>query len=916
MVYTNDFYKELIENAPYAYAYVKTFNDSLNNKAYFFADANSCFCKLIQLEHEEIVGAPIEKGSLFFNANDIDLNMILHDASKNNEKKSFKKYLSCIHQWYQIIVHSPEEGAFAVLLIQLTEENNLSKIEEKNLYKEYCELLLSFGDLIIEIDDHYVVKDIKTAPSISKMNLTGKNITHIIGQEAAVQYINAFEQARKTEKVVEIEYKENFQCSECIYHRVKIIYSKNDQKTSGFIALVRNITKEKMAELELRIKTEELELFFDILPGLLCAFDKEGNIIKFNKKVWNRVLGYSFHELEKMRIEDLVHKEDTSLLSEATQNHMEKAGTFYHSNRYLHKNGTYRYISWNCYFDGEYFYAIASDISQIKKYEKEHIAQEKFLKTLIDTIPHCIFYKDLNGHYIGGNKAKGVISGLEEKDLIGKTDLEIYNKDLAKQFMEQDLEVLEKKKTLVYEEEISINGEKRHYETIKAPFYNDYGKLSGIIGISRDVTNRIISQERIKESEERFRQIAENIEEAFWLSTDKEMLYISPGFERIWDRSCETVYTDIANFRNYIYKEDEQRVLDALKTKKYIEEGYFSEKYRIVKPDGTLRWVWEKIFPIKDTSGKIIRRAGIIEDITTLKIAEEVVAGIREEMMQVELRKKSMEIEQLGELDKLRTDFFANLSHELRTPINLILAALKMIELNENELENKNMSNQRYLKIMRQNSYRLMRLINNLIDVTRIDAGFLSYNALNWDIIYMIKSITLSVAVYAKSKNISLSFESDINSLLIKCDPDKIERILLNLLSNAIKYNKENGSVIVSVEKVEKEIWVSISDTGIGIPKDKLNLIFERFKQVDSRLTKEGEGSGIGLSLVKAFVEMHGGTISVKSILGVGTDFLMKLPIIKERGYQNDKIMEDDHCEDLRIERIRMEFSDIYGIEF
>lgn len=571
--------------------------------------------------------------------------------------------------------------------------------------------------------------------------------------------------------------------------------------------------------------------------------------------------------------------------------------------------------------EAESAYAV-SDAIDFTKYkidrakEKNHQNQ---LETLMDIMPDYVSYRDIQGVYIKCNRAAARdIYGLEENEIHGKTCWQLFKYiEDAREDVRQDREVINARKILSFEKAVTFDdGSKRFLEIIKAPLYDTYGKIIGVVSFSRDMTNRKTIEEKIEESEARFRQLAENIEETFWLSTNDEMLYISPGFERIWERSTKSVYKDISNFRKHIYKEDQHRIQQALKSEAYKINGQFNEKYRIVKPDGTLRWVWEKIFPIRDEHGKIIRRAGVVEDITTLKVAEEVVARTREEIMQVELKKKSLELEQLSELERLRTDFFANLSHELRTPINLILASLKMIELfSEDHLKNEEMPPKKYLKIIKQNSYRLMRLINNLIDVTRLDAGFMKLSISEWDIIDITKKITLSVAEYARTKELTLSFDSNIDQKKIKCDADKIERILLNLLSNAVKFNIPKGSINVFISATKEEVHIYIKDTGIGIPEEKLKMIFERFKQVDSRLTKEGEGSGIGLSLVKAFVEMHNGTISVDSVIGSGTQFIIKLPIDLEVS-DSIKSVGSDSYEDFRVERIRMEFSDIYGIEF
>jgi signal transduction histidine kinase len=214
--------------------------------------------------------------------------------------------------------------------------------------------------------------------------------------------------------------------------------------------------------------------------------------------------------------------------------------------------------------------------------------------------------------------------------------------------------------------------------------------------------------------------------------------------------------------------------------------------------------------------------------------------------------------------------------------------------------------------MMKQNCYRLLRLINNLIDITRIDSGFMKINLTRRNLISIIEDITLSVASYAESKGIEVVFDTETEEKIVSCDPDKIERIMLNLISNSIKFTPKGGSIDVNVYDGEESILISVKDTGIGIPKDKLDVIFERFRQVDSSLQRPYEGSGIGLSLVKALVEAHGGSISVRSTLGEGTEFLVEFPV---------KALEDEETIDMeeykkqtmaRVEIINIEFSDIY----
>ena len=269
-------------------------------------------------------------------------------------------------------------------------------------------------------------------------------------------------------------------------------------------------------------------------------------------------------------------------------------------------------------------------------------------------------------------------------------------------------------------------------------------------------------------------------------------------------------------------------------------------------------------------------------------------------------------LKESSELEKLRTQFFANITHELRTPLNVILASIQLCKFYfEKEKGTHNVNLSKHLKTMKQNCYRLMRLVNNLIDTTKIDVGFLEKHAGNHNIVKIVEDITMSIQEFTENKGINLFFEKNSEEKIIACDVDKIERIMLNLISNAIKFTDQGGSIYVKVEDKGENIVISVRDTGIGIPRDKQNAIFERFVQVEQTLTKNKDGSGIGLAMVKSFVEMHGGTITAVSEYGKGSEFIMVLPVTTVENKKEEICLEEVETQ-RRIERINIEFSDIY----
>ena len=257
------------------------------------------------------------------------------------------------------------------------------------------------------------------------------------------------------------------------------------------------------------------------------------------------------------------------------------------------------------------------------------------------------------------------------------------------------------------------------------------------------------------------------------------------------------------------------------------------------------------------------------------------------------------------EASKIKTHFISNISHELKTPINVIMSAIQLINYNTKESPSYS-KNKNTLAIIDDNCKRLLRLINNLIDVQKheLDDTKLNLSAVN--VVNLIEMLVASVVPYAESKNLNLIFDTNKEDVILKVDSDKLERIILNLLSNAIKFSKPNGEIRVTLN-FEDCLYISVTDNGIGIAQENLNKIFDKFTQLDTSFSRKNEGSGIGLSIVKSFVLLHNGKISVKSELNKGTSFLIELPLT-----ETSNIETEDASYDNLSENVKIELSDIY----
>lgn len=297
---------------------------------------------------------------------------------------------------------------------------------------------------------------------------------------------------------------------------------------------------------------------------------------------------------------------------------------------------------------------------------------------------------------------------------------------------------------------------------------------------------------------------------------------------------------------------------------------------------------------------------GSIKDITERKETEFKIKEQQELLFNSEKEKR----EALERALVMKDEFISLISHEFKTPLNVIYSAIQLIECVY--LDKIPERVKQLIGNIKQNTFRQLRLTNNLLDITKMNSGEIKFNKKNIDIVFLTKVIAQSVEPYANQKNINMNFKSNTESKIMSVDEEKFERIILNILSNAMKFTESGGDITITInEKIRsKLIQIKISDTGIGIPKEKKDFIFERFGQVDSNLSRRAEGTGIGLSLVKLLVDKLGGTIEVESELGVGSTFILTLPVNKEVLDNESEVRLD--VDDRLVSEIKVEFSDIY----
>lgn len=498
---------------------------------------------------------------------------------------------------------------------------------------------------------------------------------------------------------------------------------------------------------------------------------------------------------------------------------------------------------------------------------------EKKIFDEINELGNIFFIKDRENRYMYSSDLYNEYAGHPNLDMYGLTDFDVYSKENGDLYFNAAKTFIDSKQP--YSKEISTLNN-TVYILNRYSIYSN-GEVIGIIGIFEGVIGKL---EKIYDGGIMTKIVNDSLEHIIFKDMNGVYLDCNDSFlkdlklkrEDVIGKSSFNIY-GLSEIEASIQKSD----LEVIKEKK---RKIYNEEITI---DGQVREFEVIKEPFLDSYKNLV---GII------------VTG--------------RDVTHRREIEKMQQEFFANISHELRTPLNLIFGSLQLIKSVEKEVLEKRNSLNKYIDIIDQNSKRLLKLVDNLIDSTRMKCGYYEYNPKNYDIVSFVENISMSVADFAKQNNIDLIFDTDVEEKIMAFDLEKLERIMLNLLSNSIKYNKAQGQIEVLLNDCNDTFVIRVKDTGVGIPSDKLMYIFERFRQVENRFNKSTKGSGIGLSLVKDLIEIQGGTIEVKSELGVGSEFIIKLPVkILSDDSNIDKVYFNNDYHDL-VKRMNIEFSDIY----
>jgi PAS domain S-box-containing protein len=511
---------------------------------------------------------------------------------------------------------------------------------------------------------------------------------------------------------------------------------------------------------------------------------------------------------------------------------------------------------------------LALQLEQIitrKKAEEENVRQLALINSLLDSIPDMIFFKDTEGVYLGCNPTFANFVGRTRNEIIGKTDHDLFEKAVADSFRQYDSEMLVQKLPRHNEEWITYpDGKKALIDTLKTPYRAGNGNLLGVLGISRDITERNNAENELKKSLNRFDELARQSRVFHW-EVDLTGLYTyvsDPVTEILGYKPKELIG------KKHFYDLHPENGRQAFKAGAFeafaIKMAFQDLENEVETIDGQILWVSTNGIPVEDKKGNLTGYRGADTDITVKKKSDEhLKAKVKAE-----------------EANKAKNLFLANMSHEIRTPLNAIIGFSQL--LNREHLTDRQNN---YCVSIHRSGEHLLELLNDILELSKIEAGREVLNPVNVDFHALFADMKMMFSQQAQSKQLQLIFETcdDFPQYLI-VDENKLRQILINLIGNALKFT-ESGNIAVRArirrhDGPNIQLQIEIQDSGIGISEMEIGKLFTQFEQGSAGI-KQSSGTGLGLALSRELAILMGGNITVESKEGEGSVFTIRI-VIKE----------------------------------
>jgi PAS domain S-box-containing protein len=638
-----------------------------------------------------------------------------------------------------------------------------------------------------------------------------------------------------------------------------------DGRGIALVGVARDITDHRRAERKLQESEERFRGVFEHAPSGMCVTGLDGRYLRTNA-AFCRMVGYPERELLGTPWVELTHPDDRAASLQMMERLLEDPAQVDETEkRYLHSNGT---VVWaririsqvrDCECGQMYFIVHVEDITESRRAREALRESEERFRVMADGCPAVMWVTGAAGGVQFINRAYREFFGSTYQQVEGAKWQTLLHPADAPEYLAAFQRAVTEHSPFRGETRVRRgDGEWRWLASAAEPRFSPSGEFLGHVGLSPDITEPKQAEQARRNSEEKFRQLAENIHEVFWMmpATGGEILYVSPAYEQVWGRTRDSLYQSPMSWADAIHPDDRPQA--NLLFARQMQGDPVPSEYRIRTPGGEEKWIRDRAFPIRDENGELIRVAGIAEEITERKRYEEELIRAREDAHAA---------------NRAKSRFLANMSHEIRTPMNGVIGMLQLL------LETHLTAEQRqYANVAQNSGQTLLALIDDILDLSKIEAQKVTLETLPFPLADTIEDVVQLLRVPAQAKGLDLRARiSPEVPLFLSGDALRLRQVLTNLAVNAIKFT-EHGEVRLQASLEGRRngtatLRFTVTDTGIGIPPDKLAAIFSPFTQADDSTTRKYGGTGLGLAICKQLVELMDGAIHVESRPGHGSTF-------------------------------------------
>ena len=659
------------------------------------------------------------------------------------------------------------------------------------------------------------------------------------------------------------------------WEQVTITPIKDDTgKIISYLAIKEDITAKRDAENALKESEEKFRIVADYAYDWEYWTDHNGNFVYVSPSS-ERVSGYKPNEFynDKKLMEKIIHPDDQELFlkhKHDIKNNQERSPIEF---RIITSNNETHWIGHVCQDvfgkNGELLGVRGNNrlITEQKKAEQALVDSEEKFRLIVETAGDWIWEIDKTGKYTYSSPRVHSVLGYTEEEILGKTPFDLMPETEKERVLKIFEDIVKQKKAIIEVENINIhkNGSLVIMETSGLPFFDANGELLGYRGVDRDVTLKNETERALRESEERLRlaQNAGKIGSWEWNIETDQIVWSDMTYEIFGLHKTKETMTGDEYFK-HIHPGDKQRLIAELDASIDDKKEEHRTEYRILK-NSEIRWIDETSQIIIDKKGKLVKMIGVLQDITDQKNAQKALKD----------NEKS-----LRESNKTKDLFFSIIAHDLKSPFNTMIG---FSDLLVNDFDNYDVEQQKkFIGVINQGIHNTYKLLENLLIWSRAQQGTIDFNP-EPENLHLLASETISLlGQQYTNKSISLINKIPENIEVI-ADKNMLLTVLRNLISNAIKFTPQKGKIAVSAhvksnEKGQIFTQISIKDNGLGILKDKQELIFKISETISTKGTEGESGTGLGLILCREFVEKHGGKIWVESEEGQGSEFIFTLP--------------------------------------